>query len=67
MVDQVSQAGAEAQGEGVGGSRSFVDAAKKVGGLLLGGRGRLTRATLRRKAIELINEAHAAGAGLVNA
>ena len=38
-----------------------------MGGLLLGGRGRLTRATLRRKAIELINEAHAAGAGLVNA
>ena len=38
-----------------------------MGGLLLGGRGRLTRATHRRKAIELINEAHAAGAGLVNA
>jgi putative transposase len=40
---------------------------KKVGGLLLGGRGRLTSAAHRRKAIELISEAHAAGAGLVRA
>jgi transposase InsO family protein len=38
-----------------------------VGGLLLGGRGRLTSAAHRRKAIELISEAHAAGAGLVRA
>jgi hypothetical protein len=38
-----------------------------VGGLLLGGRGRLTSVTHRRKAIELIGEAHAAGAGLVSA
>jgi hypothetical protein len=36
-----------------------------VGGLLLGGRGRLTYAARRRKAIELIGETHAAGAGLV--
>ena len=54
--DQSSQAGAEAQGEGVGGSRSFIDAAKKVGGLLPRGRGRLTRAGHRRKAIDTINE-----------
>jgi putative transposase len=38
-----------------------------VGGLLLGGRGRLTSAAHRRKAIELIGEANAAGAGLVSA
>jgi putative transposase len=38
-----------------------------VGGLLLGGRGRLTSAGHRRKAIELISEAYAAGAGLVSA
>jgi putative transposase len=38
-----------------------------VGGLLLGGRGRLTTAAHRHKAIELISEAHAAGAGLVSA
>jgi len=38
-----------------------------VGGLLLGGRGRLTSAAYRRKAIELIGEAKAAGAGLVSA
>jgi transposase InsO family protein/transposase-like protein len=38
-----------------------------VGGLLLGGRGRLTSAAHRRKAIELISEAHAAGAGLLSA
>jgi putative transposase len=38
-----------------------------VGGLLLGGRGRLTSAVHRRKAIELISEAHTAGAGLVSA
>ena len=35
--------------------------------LLLGGRGRLTSAAHRRKAIELISEAHSAGAGLVRA
>ena len=38
-----------------------------MGGLLLGGRGRLTSAAHRRKAVELISEAHAAGAGLVSA
>ena len=38
-----------------------------MGGLLLGGRGRLTSAVHRRKAIELIGEAHAAGAGLLSA
>ena len=38
-----------------------------MGGLLLGGRGRLTSVAHRRKAIELISEAHAAGAGLVRA
>ena len=38
-----------------------------MGGLLLGGRGRLTSVAHRRKAIELIGEAHAAGAGLVSA
>ncbi|NDD45344.1 MAG: helix-turn-helix domain-containing protein [Synechococcaceae bacterium WB9_4xB_025] len=38
-----------------------------MGGLLLGGRGRLTSAVHRRKAIELISEAHSAGAGLVSA
>jgi transposase InsO family protein len=38
-----------------------------VGSLLLGGRGRLTSAAHRRKAIQLISEAHAAGAGLVSA
>ena len=48
-------AGAEAQRVPKG-SRSCVDAAKKVGGLLLGGRGRLTRASQRQKAIGLINE-----------
>jgi transposase-like protein len=40
---------------------------KKVGGLLLGARGRLTSAAYRRKSIELISEAHTAGAGLVSA
>jgi hypothetical protein len=38
-----------------------------VGGLLLGGRERLTSAVQRRKAIELISEAHTAGAGLGSA
>ena len=38
-----------------------------MGGLLLGARGRLTSAVHRRKAIELIGEAHASGAGLVRA
>jgi transposase InsO family protein len=38
-----------------------------VGGLLLGGRGRLTSAAHRREAIELISEANAAGARLANA
>ena len=38
-----------------------------MGGLLLGGRGRLTSAAHRRKAIELISEEHAAGASLVRA
>ena len=35
-----------------------------MGSLLFGGRGRLTSAVHRRKAIELISEAHSAGAGL---
>ena len=38
-----------------------------MGGLLLRGRGRLTRAAHRQKAIELIGEANAAGAGLASA
>ena len=38
-----------------------------MGGLLLGGRGRLTSAAERRKAIELIGEANTAGASLVSA
>jgi len=38
-----------------------------VGGLLLGGRGKLTSAACRQKVIELITEAKAAGAGLVRA
>jgi len=38
-----------------------------VGSLLLEGRGRLTSAAHRRKAIELISEAHTSGAGLVSA
>ena len=38
-----------------------------MGCLLFGGRGRLTRALNRRKAIELIDEAKAAGARLVRA
>ncbi len=38
-----------------------------MGGLLFGGRGRLTSATHRQKAIELIGEANTAGARLVNA
>ena len=38
-----------------------------MGGLLFGGRVRLTSAAYRRKAIELLDEAHAAGAGLVSA
>jgi len=37
---------------------------KKFGSQLLGGRGWLTSAAYRRKAIELITEAHTAGAGL---
>jgi len=40
---------------------------QKVGGLLLGGRGRLNSATHRGKAVELIGEVHIAGAGLVSA
>jgi transposase-like protein len=38
-----------------------------VGGLLLGGRGRLTSATYRLKTIELVSEAQAGGAALVSA
>ena len=37
-----------------------------MGCLLLGGRGRLTSAAHRRKVVELIGEANAAGAGLVS-
>jgi len=65
--DQGSQEGAPAQGKSHGGDGGLIGAAKKVGGLLFGGRGRLTSATHRKKAIELISEAHAAGAGLVRA
>lgn len=65
--DQGSQEGAAAQGEGHGGDGRLAGAAKKVGGLLLGGRGRLTSASHRRKVIELISEANVAGAGLVSA
>ena len=36
-------------------------------GILLRGRGRLTSGVQRRKAIELIGKAHAAGAGLLSA
>ena len=63
--DQGSQKGAAAQGEGPGGGGGIAGAAKKVGGLQLGGRGRLTSAAQRRMAIELIVEANAAGARLV--
>jgi len=38
-----------------------------VGSLLFGGRGRLTSAAHRKKPLELISEAHAAGAGLARA
>jgi len=44
--DQGHQEGAAAQGEGHGGDGGLAGAAKKVGDLLLGGRGRLTSATL---------------------
>ena len=40
---------------------------KKLGCFLFGGRGRLTSAVHRRKVIELIGEANAAGAGLLRA
>ena len=59
--------GAAAQGEGHGGDGGLAGAAKKVGCLLFGGRGRLTSAAHRQKAIELIGEAKAAGARLVRA
>ena len=59
--------GATAQGEGLCGGGGIAGTAKKVGGLLLGGRGRLTSAAQRRMAIELIVEANAAGARLVRA
>jgi len=59
--------GAAAQGEGHGGDGCFAGAAKKVGCLLFTGRGRLTRALNRRKAIELIDEAKATVARLVRA
>ena len=59
--------GAAAQGKGHGGDGGLAGAAKKVGCLLFGGLGRLTRDLHRRKAIELISEANAADAGLVSA
>jgi transposase-like protein len=59
--------GAAAQREGPCGGSGIAGAAKKVGGLLLGERGRLTSAAQRRMAIELIVEANAAGARLVRA
>ena len=49
-----------------GGGGGIAGAAKKVGGLLLGGRGRLTSAAQRRMAIELIVGANAAGARLAD-
>ena len=61
--DQSPQKRAAAQGKGYGGDGGLADAAKKVGDLLFGGHGRLTSATHRRKAIELIDEVNAAGAG----
>ncbi len=65
--DQGSQEGAAAQGKGHGGEGGLAGAAKKEGGILLGGRGRLTSAAHRRKAIELIGEAPAADAALLSA
>ena len=59
--------GAAAQGEGHGGDGGFAGAAKKVGCLLFVGRGRLTHALHRRKVVELVAEANAAGAGLLRA
>ena len=55
------------EGEGHGGDGCIAGAVKNVGGLLFAGLGRLTSAPHRRKAIELINKAHASGAGLVRA
>jgi hypothetical protein len=63
--DQGSQEGAAAQGESHGGDGGLAGAAKKVESLLFEGRGKLTSAAHRQKAIELISEAHAVGADLV--
>ncbi len=59
--------GAAAQGEGTDSGGGIAGAEKKVGGLLLGRRRRLTSAVQRRMAIELIVEASFAGARLVSA
>ena len=59
--------GAAAQGEGTDSGGGIAGAEKKVGGLLLGRRRRLTCAVQRRMAIELIVEASSAGARLVSA
>ena len=59
--------GAAAQGEGTDSGGGIAGAQKKVGGLLLGRRRRLTSAVQRRMAIELIVEASSAGARLVSA
>ena len=55
--------GAAAHGKGHGGDGGLAGDAKKVGCPLFGGRARLTRALHRRKVIELIGEANAAGTG----
>lgn len=63
---QVPQEGAKSQGKGHGAAGGLAYAAKNLVSLLLGRRGRLTIAVHRRKAIDLIGEAHAAGKGLVS-
>ena len=65
--NQSLQEGAPTQGEGHSVDGGLAGVAKKVGGLLFGGREILTSAAHRQKAIELIDEAHAAGADLVSA
>src|SRR5690606_8095602 len=50
------------QREGAGGDGGAVDAAKKSGGDLGGGRGRMISASDRQRAVELISEAVSAGA-----
>jgi len=64
--DQGPQERAAAQGDGHGRDDCLAGAAKKVGEFLLGGRGSLTSAVHRRKAIELIGQTHATGAVLLS-